>query len=72
MKKKNLVIFEINECDFNFFFLGSKEDTLYLIFLSAFIQAFPLSKLTALSPEVPPKTTIIFLNFFLFTYYLYL
>ena len=25
MKKKKLVIFEINECDLNFFFLGSKK-----------------------------------------------
>ena len=36
-------------------------------FLRALIHAFPLSKLIALSPEVPPKTTKTFLNFFLIT-----
>ena len=66
------VINPCNEDPFAIISLGSKEDTLYLIFLSALIQALPLSKLTALSPEVPPNTTRIFLNFFLFTYYLYL
>ena len=34
-------------------------------FFKALIQAFPLSKLTALSPEVPPKTTRTFLIFLL-------
>ena len=33
-------------------------------FFNALIQALPLSKPTALSPEVPPKTTKTFLNFF--------
>ena len=28
------------------------------------MHAFPLSRLTALSPDVPPKTTTTFLNFF--------
>ena len=32
------------------------------------MQAFPLSKLTARSPEVPPRTTNTLLNFFLITY----
>ena len=36
-------------------------------FFKALIQALPLSRLTALSPEVPPNTTKTFLNFFLFT-----
>ena len=39
-----------------------------LFFFKALMHAFPLSKLTARSPEVPPKTTKTFLNFFLFTY----
>ena len=36
-------------------------------FLRALMQALPVSRLTALSPEIPPKTTKTFLNFFLFT-----
>ena len=38
------------------FSLGSNADTLYPIFFKAFIQAFPLSRLTFLSPEFPPRT----------------
>ena len=38
-----------------------------LFFLKTFTQALPLSRLTALSPEVPPSTTKTFLNFFLIT-----
>ena len=49
---------------FKFFLLGSKDETLYLSFLRASMQALPLSKLTARSPDEPPKTTKIFLNFF--------
>ena len=37
------------------------------IFFKAFLHALPLSMLTLLSPEVPPKTTKTFLNFFLIT-----
>ena len=37
------------------------------VIFNALIQALPLSKLIALSPEVPPKTTKTFLNFLFFT-----
>ena len=37
--------------------MGSNDETLYLLLFKALIQALPLAKLTALSPEVPPKTT---------------
>ena len=36
-------------------------------FFKALMHAFPLSKLTALSPDVPPKTTKTFLNFFFYS-----
>ena len=45
------------------FFLGSKIDTLYPFVLRAFTHALPLSKLTDLSPDVPPSTTKILLLF---------
>ena len=53
--KNNINFFLIIK--FKFLNLGSKVETLYFFFLSAFIQALPLSRLISLSPELPPKTT---------------
>ena len=44
-----------------FLFFGSSE---ILYFFNTFVQAFPVSKLTRRSPELPPKTTKTLLNFF--------
>ena len=38
-----------------------------IFFFKALIQAFPLSRLTALSPEVPPKTTKTFFKLFFYS-----
>ena len=58
MKKKNLVIFEINECDFEFFFLGSKKYNYPLI-----KKFFSKKKKLKLLQEIKKKDSILIHGF---------